>query len=156
MMFPAEVANLQLQGAIPASRHAFMGSHSEFCFLDPCFSPEKPKDLETLISTPLGDSPWGWAVHSLSTGSQLFPLLFSSTNPFIHRYHLPVSFRHRSLQSPLYEAFPSTSTCSNSSHCSWFNSSINLFFLFPTIRCELSLFWKQHFLHFFCSIYSIQ
>lgn len=99
---PWGVCKAEIEGAIPLSRHAFLGSHSGFCFLNSYFFLEKLENLATLISTLQSDnSQWEQSSWLPFNGScvcySCFHFYFPISASFIHLHHLPVSFRHRSL-----------------------------------------------------------
>lgn len=72
----------KIKGAIPLSRHAFLGSCSGFCFLNAHFFLEKLENLATLISrvTTVSGS---WAVGHLSMGHVFATVV--STSIFLYQ-----------------------------------------------------------------------
>lgn len=144
---PWGVCKPEIEGAIPLSRHVFLGLHNGFCFWNPHFFLEKLENLTTLISTLQSDnSQWELSSWPPSNGScvcySCFHFYFPISAPFIHLYHLPVSFRHSSLHLLLCRlSFPPISTYPNPIHHSWFISNVTPFSLQQSGVCMFSLFW---------------
>lgn len=143
-MFHDEAATPAAEEAIPTSGHTLVGSHSGFSSLYPYFYFQRLEDLATLTCILLGDnSQWELSSWPPFWGSCVcynwFHFYFLISAPLYSFYLIRLAPLRKGACNSYSR--PPISTCSSSSHHSWFISSVSLSFLPPTIQCELTLFW---------------